>query len=190
MISVLFSWVLDRSIISWVLRCHPCLRLPHYELCLIKSPSDTVRAVDSGAPLTDTDHLRPEHTHAKTHCKIDAKHFSPSYTYLSPSCHTVCTLFWQLLTLKGIYVEWTFLFQCLYASTLINQALQEPRLVFVWVAHIWRASTAKHIFAFNLFKPQLVFTPSPARWGDSTTSSWHRKMWNWPDHLHQRCYGS
>lgn len=58
-----------------------------------------------------------------------------------------------------------FCFSAFMPLLAIKQALQEPHLVFVWVSHIWRASTAKHIFALNLIKPQLVFTPSTCQVG-------------------------
>lgn len=138
---------------------------PHYELCLIKPPSDTVRAVDSGAPLTDTDHLRPEHTHAKTHCKIDAKHFSPSYTYCTLHAIQCAHYSGSCWHWRGFMLSGPFCFSAFMPLLAIKQALQEPRLVFVWVSHIWRASTAKHIFALNLIKPQLVFTPSTCQVG-------------------------
>lgn len=93
------------------------------------------------------------HTHTCTPHAIQCAHYSGSCWH------------WRGFMLSG-----PFCFSAFMPLLAINQALQEPRLVFVWVSHIWRASTAKHIFAFNLFKPQLVFTPSPARWGDSTTS--------------------
>ncbi len=49
----------------------PLVQLPQSELLLIKPSSDTDMIVVSMAPLTDTDHLRPERTHAQTCWNID-----------------------------------------------------------------------------------------------------------------------
>lgn len=49
----------------------PFVQLPQSELLLIKPSSDTDMTVVSMAPLTGTDHLRPEHTHAQTYWNID-----------------------------------------------------------------------------------------------------------------------